>query len=217
MRINQYVARATSLSRRKADQAISEGRVRINDIAAELGSQVKPDDTVSLDGALISLQESVSIIVHKPINVISGREGHGHKTIYDILPKEYQQLNIAGRLDKDSEGLLLMTNDGDFLHSLTHPSQDKTKTYTVELDTPLNSTDKNAIESGVDIKDEKPSSFPVQTNPNGTYTVTLQEGRNRQIRRTFGARGYTVTRLVRTDIGPYSLGNLAPGEYKLIK
>ena len=144
-------------------------------------------------------------------------------TVYDLLPRNYHHLKVAGRLDKDSQGLVLLTDDGDTIFKLTHPKFAKKKVYTVGLNKPLKKPDKQMIEDGIELEDgiskfqitstKSQNSKTKNPKPN-TYNVTMHEGRNRQIRRTFKALGYSVTYLERTQFGPYLLDNLPSGQLK---
>lgn len=217
MRINRYVAQATGMSRRAADAAIAEGRVSINGTTAIAGDIVTAQKEVTLDGAPITLPDTViTLMLHKPIGYICSRNGQGSKTIYDLLPDKFHQLKPIGRLDKNSSGLLLLTNDGKLAHELTHPSRQKTKIYEVTLDKPLQPLHRQMIQDfGVQLEDGK-SQFIVERIQNDSETrwrITMSEGRNRQIRRTFDALGYTVTNLHRTHFGTYKLNRLPVGKY----
>lgn len=224
MRINQYLARHTELSRRSADTAIQEGRVEINHVIAKPGDIVIESDTVTLDGVKITeIDEITTIIFHKPAGYVVSKNGQGNRTIYDILPEKFHNLNPVGRLDKDSSGLLLLTNHGNLANQLTHPKYQKEKTYLVELNKPLASEDKNKIAAGVHIGDERPSRLEFKVLDKHTvkdkanrYCVTLSEGRNRQIRRTFAALGYEVVGLHRVSFGSYELGSLPERSWQKI-
>ena len=216
MRINRFVALATGMSRRAADKLIESGQVIVNGQTAEAGTPADDSDSVSLDGQRLRLPENpLIIILNKPVGYVCSRNGQGGKTIYDLLPPELRMLKPVGRLDKDSSGLLLLTNDGVLAHKLTHPSFQKEKIYEVELDKPLAPEDKVAIEHGVRL-DDGPSKFNLQGS-NKTWQVKMHEGRNRQIRRTFASLGYTVTKLHRTHFGAYMLNSLTPGAHKIVK
>jgi 23S rRNA pseudouridine2605 synthase len=156
-------------------------------------------------------------MLHKPVGVVVSRNGQGSRTIYDLLPKELHALNPVGRLDKDSSGLLLLTNDGALAHELTHPSRQKVKVYEVTLDKPLQPLHQQMIsDRGLTLEDGL-SKFQLERlreGNNAAWRVTIHEGRNRQIRRTFAALGYTVTSLHRTHFGPYRLGTLQIGQHK---
>lgn len=218
------------MSRRAADAVIAEQRVQVNGVLAKLGQEVHPDDKVILDGRAITPDvKRVTIMLNKPAGYVCSREGQGSKTIYKLLPQELHHLKPVGRLDKESSGLLLLTNDGQLAQQLAHPSYQKTKVYEVVLDKPLALEDKTRIEHGVMLEDGisklklengnlklegKNSDFSFQTS--SFYHVAMTEGRNRQIRRTFAALGYKVTKLHRTQFGDYSLNNLQVGEYQVI-
>jgi 23S rRNA pseudouridine2605 synthase len=213
MRINKFVAQATGLSRRAADRAIQDNRVTINQQPASVGDNINDEDVVQLDGQTITpASNELTIMLNKPVGYVCSREGQGSQTVYDLLPAEYHQLKPVGRLDKDSSGLLLLTNNGDLANQLTHPSYAKPKVYEITLDKPLAPNDKARIDQGVQI-DNYLSRLQLVPADNQVWQVTMSQGRNRQIRRTFAALGYTVRTLHRTGFGPYSLANLQPGKY----
>lgn len=217
MRLNQFIARSTGMSRRKADQAIIDGRVTINEHTAHIGAQVQPDDSVALDGRTVTAAveiEICTIMLHKPVGYVCSRDGQGSKTIYDLLPENLKLLKPVGRLDKDSSGLLLLTNDGQLAQKLTHPSFTKVKVYEVVLDKELLKTDECVLQKGVKLKDGLSRLQLMQLNDRLHWQVSMHEGRNRQIRRTFASRGYIVTDLHRTHFGDYSLGDLPSGSYR---
>lgn len=212
MRLNQYIAASTSLSRRAADQAIEQGRVTVNGQPAKLGQQIQPSDVVTLGGQPVTpAVVSQTIVLNKPVGYVVSRNGQGSPTVYDLLPTKLRHLKPVGRLDKDSSGLLMMTSDGQLAQQLTHPSYQKAKVYQITLNKPLKPRNRQQIEEGVTL-DDGPSRM--QLSGQGTqWTVTMHEGRNRQIRRTFDQLGYTVTKLHRTEFGDYKLGTLPSGKY----
>ena len=230
MRLNKYIATATGLSRRAADDAVYRNRVLINGALPSAGQQVAASDNVSIDGNIISLPtNTITIMLNKPVDYICSREGQGGQTIYELLPSSLQILKSIGRLDKNSSGLLLLTTDGELAQQLTHPKYEKIKCYVVMLDKPLAPLHHQMIcDHGIQLPDGRSqlqlSRLPVERNislnrdneNNEMWQVTMQEGRNRQIRRTFEALGYDVVKLHRTLFGGYQLGNLASGEYKII-
>lgn len=219
MRINKFVALATGMSRRAADESIGQGRVLLNTRPARPGQDVHASDSVTLDGQTLHAQsQTTTIMLNKPPGYVVSRSGQGSKTIYDLLPPELHHLKPVGRLDKDSSGLLLLTNDGALAQELTHPRYQKTKIYEVELDKPLDPSDKDRIEQGIKV-DDYTSRLQLSKIKNGgqqaesrSWRVSMNTGRNRQIRRTFAALGYKVTRLHRTQFGPYTLATLQPGQ-----
>lgn len=218
MRINKFVAQATGMSRRKADAMLAAGRVTIDGKTAETGATVESNSTVQLDDKPLKLQTATTIMLNKPVGYVCSRDGQGSQTIYDLLPAEYHKLKPIGRLDKDSSGLLLLTDDGHLAHELTHPSFEKVKRYIVRLDKELSEPDFETItKKGVALEDGL-SKFGLDyvNDQNYEWKVTMHEGRNRQIRRTFEALGYKVLSLHRTHFGPYTLSTLAPGEYSTI-
>jgi 23S rRNA pseudouridine2605 synthase len=219
MRINRFVAAATGLSRRAADAAVQAGQVTVNGQPPTIGQEVTSEDVVSLDGQALHLAALQTVMLHKPVGYVTSREGQGSRTIYELLPAELGHLKPVGRLDKDSSGLLLLTNDGELTQRLTHPSHQKTKLYEIVLDTPLQPLHRQMISDiGVQLDDGR-SQLQLERLTDGNDTawrVAMHEGRNRQIRRTFAALGYTVTKLHRTHFGPYRIDDLPAGKYRPI-
>jgi len=215
-RLNKFIADSTGMSRRAADAAIDEKRVRVNGAFPVQGTRITDADSVTLDGKPVAPLTIQTLIFNKPVGYVVSRDGQGSSTIYDILPKKFQHLKPVGRLDKDSSGLLVLTNDGALAQELTHPRNQKVKLYEVELDKPLAPLHRQMIsDMGIQLEDG-PSRLGLDRKHEGsdtTWIVTMHEGRNRQIRRTFSALGYTVTTLHRTQFGPYSLGDLTSGKF----
>lgn len=211
MRLNKFLAQYTNLSRRKADEAIKNGEVTIDGEIAEVGNVVKLRSVVCLNGVEIkpSKKENRIVLLDKPIGYVCSKDGQGSPTVYDLLPDDNKDLNIAGRLDKDSSGLVILTDDGDLLNELTHPSNDKEKVYEVTLNNEMDTKELQKSLIGVDIGDERLSKFQsVEKIGDKKYRVILSEGRNRQIRRTFKSLGLNVVALRRLQIGDYSLKNI---------
>ncbi len=229
MRLNKFVALALGVSRRQADEMIAAGRVE------------QSGETVKVDGQIVQAKPYLYLALNKPVGYVSSRRAQtSAPTIYALIPEKLHHLKPVGRLDKDSSGLILLTNDGDFAERMTHPKYAKSKLYEVELDRDLEPLHQQMIaDFGIMLTDGlsrfelAPASSAggaglafapgrVATraalrlygpHPRRSWLVVLKEGRNRQIRRTFGALGYTVTRLHRTQFGPYQLDGLAPGAY----
>lgn len=237
MRINRFIAQATGISRRQADKLVQDRKVFINGLPAQLSDHATAVDAVFVNKEQIFIpHESTTIMLNKPVGYVCSRDGQGSKTIYDLLPKQYQDLKPVGRLDKDSSGLILLTDDGQLAHELTHPKFIKDKTYIVQLTHALQGNDFDTlIKDGVDIGDKTPSKLRLEVKdaqheageghqthdscfaPNTKeWIVTIHEGRNRQIRRTFSALGYTVKTLHRIRFGDYTFGDLAPGSVKKV-
>lgn len=216
MRVNRYLAESTPLSRRSADQAVQEGRVKINGSLARLGQTVSAGDDVALDDRPIRPAARRVILYHKPAGVVCSRRRQGNTpTIYDQLPAELGGLNPVGRLDKDTSGLLILTNDGQLHQRLSHPSFGKQKEYEVELNRPLEAGDLDILKQGVRLEDG-PSRPWVLSAGGKNLRIKLSEGRNRQVRRTFQALGYAVTRLHRPAVESLNLGELLPGQWREI-
>jgi 23S rRNA pseudouridine2605 synthase len=216
MRLNQYIALHTGISRRSADRLIKEGRVNVNGQAPLIGHQVTEHDKIEVSGLKIKHKPKLTtIMLNKPVGYVCSRNGQGSQTIYDLIPEDLHNLKPVGRLDKDSSGLLLMTNDGHLANELTHPSYQKQKVYLVELDKPLEPQDAKKLESGVTLEDGL-SQLSLKQLKGGVMEVKIYEGRNRQIRRTFSSLGYKVEKLHRTHFGSYSLKLLSTGKWKNI-
>ena len=216
-RLNKFVALSLGVSRRKADELIEKGKIIVDGQPARLGQQISEVNHVSYNGNSLKIQDKKIIALNKPVGYLCSRASQGGvPTIYELLPKSLHHLKPVGRLDKDSSGLILLTNDGDFAHQMTHPSFYKMKRYLVTLDQPLQPLHRQMINDfGVKLPDG-PSRLTLERQHDGDdrrWIVQMSEGRNRQIRRTFAALGYTVTKLHRTDFGSYSLGSLKKGQW----
>jgi 23S rRNA pseudouridine2605 synthase len=216
-RLNKYIALHQGISRRQADELIERGKVTINSQTAVIGARLQPGDKVTINGKLVDdSTEFVYLMLNKPVGYVCSRRKQGESpTIYDLLPQKYKTLKTVGRLDRDSSGLILLTNDGDFALQMTHPRYHKVKRYEVSLDKPLEPLHQQMISDfGVDLEDGKSKLLlERQSDDRKDWTVTMSEGRNRQIRRTFAALGYTVAQLHRTHFGPYTLHDLPSSSY----
>lgn len=209
-RLNKFLALQLGISRRQADELIEKGRISINRKTAQLGEKFKEGDEIKLGEKIISKtrEEKKYVIFNKPRGYVCSRKKQGeNETIYAILPKEFSVLKPVGRLDKDSSGILLLTNDGDFAFQMTHPKFRKIKEYLVSLDTPLQPIHQQMIaDFGINLPDGK-SQLGLERidDSRKNWKVIMSEGRNRQIRRTFSAIGYEVEELHRTVFGSYIL------------
>lgn len=218
LRLNKFLAERLGVSRREADELIAAGKVTINGQKAIIGNKIDRTSKVCYNNKLVPFDtDFLYLAFNKPVGYVCSRHAQGPSpTIYEILPKKYHNLKTVGRLDKDSSGLILLTNDGDFAYQMTHPKFHKEKVYEVELDRPLEPLHQQMISDFGVMLEDGPSKFMV-VRDDGKYIATLTEGRNRQIRRTFAALGYKVVKLHRTQFGKYELGNLAFGKYDIIK
>jgi 23S rRNA pseudouridine2605 synthase len=220
MRINKFIALASGMSRRAADAAIEKGRVLVNGQPPTPGQDITDTDAVTLSGRELHAPETTkTIMFNKPAGVVVSRDGQGSRTVYDLLPPQFSQLKPVGRLDKNSSGLLLLTNDGQLTQQLTHPSYSKIKIYEVHLDKALQPLHRQMISDyGVKLEDGL-SKFELERLESGDDTawrIHMHEGRNRQIRRTFASVGYDVKKLHRTHFGGYALEDVRSGDYKEI-
>lgn len=222
IRLNKFLAERLGLSRREADEAIEAGKVTIDGNPAQLGQRLHLDkkEKVCYNGKLIPFSaDFVYLGLNKPVGYVCSRRAQGDApTIYELLPKEYHGLKTVGRLDKDSSGLILLTNDGDFNFQMTHPKFVKTKVYEVSLDHALEPLHQQEIaDFGIEIGDGiSKLGLERLDDSRKNWRVTMSEGRNRQIRRTFAALGYTVTKLHRIQFGKYQLANLKEGQWEEI-
>lgn len=223
IRLNKFLAERLGLSRREADDAIVAGRVSVNGTGAALGARVDKNDKVCYNEKIVPFEtEFLYIALNKPVGYVCSRKAQGEvPTIYEILPERLRKLKTVGRLDKDSSGLILLTNDGDFAFLMTHPKFYKEKVYEVELDHNLEPLHQQEISDYGVMLEDGVSKFAVIRDGEGEerrkFRVILSEGRNRQIRRTFAALGYKVTRLHRIQFGQYQLSGLESGKWIEVK
>lgn len=219
VRLNKYLALQLGISRREADTLIKKGKVTIDNNTAILGARFLTNQSVAVSGKIITPSTDLKyLLFHKPVGYVCSRKQQGTSpTIYSSIPKKYHPLKPVGRLDRDSSGLILLTNDGDFAYQMTHPKFAKTKIYTVTLNRDLEPLHQQMISDyGVTLEDGVSKlQLERQSDTNRKeWIVTMKEGRNRQIRRTFASLGYTVITLHRTQFGPYVLGGLTLGSLK---
>lgn len=225
MRLNKFLARCGVTSRRKADDLIAAGRVIVNGkTITEMGVQVDPHaDTVSVDNETVSLpEEYVYYLLHKPQNVVTTVDDpHGRKTVVDLIGSE-RRIYPVGRLDYDTTGVLLLTDDGELTQQLTHPSHEVPRTYEVVYEGQLPRDAKIKFEDGIDIGEELPVQGELsvlwEKEKTGAAHLTLHTGRYHEVKRVFAALECNITRLHRVKFAGLSCGELAPGEYRqLIK
>ncbi|MFD4928616.1 23S rRNA pseudouridine(2604) synthase RluF [Peribacillus butanolivorans] len=214
MRINKYISESGITSRRGADKWIAEGRVTINGSVAELGSQAEPGDDVRVDGNPIKVeQQNVYIALNKPIGITSTTEKHIKGNIVDFVNHPLRVFHI-GRLDKDSSGLILLTNDGDIVNEILRAENKHEKEYIVTVDKPLISSFIQDMASGVEILGTKTLPCKIKQLNKYTFNITLMQGLNRQIRRMCSALGYEVRDLHRIRIMNIHLDGLALGQWR---
>ena len=219
MRINKFLAASGVASRRECDKLIQEGKVTVNGKVAVLGLEVGETDEVAVSGSPVTVKKNEYYILNKPKGYIcSVSDDKGRKTVLDLMPPNIGRIYPVGRLDYDSEGLLILTTDGELAQHLTHPSNAVPKTYLVKIEGTLTEAALNPIRSGIEIDGyvkKKCKAHIVETNKNYTKIhITLTEGKNREIRKMFEAIGKEVTLLKRIKVGEINLSGLDRGAYR---
>lgn len=219
MRINKYLAACGIASRRSCDELIASGKVKVNGKVASTGMDIGESDEVTVNGTPVSIKKNEYYMLNKPKGYIcSVSDDKGRKTVLDLLPEGVGRVYPVGRLDYDSEGLVILTTDGELAQRLTHPSNEVPKTYLVRIEGTITEQDLNPIRSGVEIEGKltkKCKAHIVETNK--AYTkihITITEGRNREIRKMFEAIGKEVVFLKRIKIGDITLRGLDRGQYR---
>ena len=215
-RVQKVLARAGLGSRRVCDEMVADRRVSVNGVVAEPGTRVDPEsDRVEVDGVAIGVRPGlVYYLVNKPRGVVStSSDPQGRPTVVELVPGEPRVFSV-GRLDADTEGLLLLTNDGDLAQRVAHPSHGVDKEYLAEVEGVPSRGALRQLRDGVELDDGRTAPAKVAPVGDGALRIVLHEGRNRQVRRMCEAVGHPVRRLVRTRIGPLTDRKLAPGEWR---
>ena len=218
MRLNRFLAAAGVASRRKCDQLIADGRVSINGrVCTDFSAQPSERDHVKVDGKLVHVERPITIALHKPAGFVSTRsDPNVRDTIFDLLPPKFPRLFNIGRLDAQSEGLLLLTNDGDLAQRLTHPRHQVEKEYEVTLDRQWDNIHAQKLLRGIVLDGKRARISHLHSIGPTRLRVMLGQGLNQQIRRMFYAIGYAVKRLVRIRIGNLRLGDLPRGQWRAL-
>jgi 23S rRNA pseudouridine2605 synthase len=221
VRLGKYLAHAGVASRRSAEELIAAGRVTVaGEIVTDPARDVGEDSAVALDGrTLAGAEPRVLYAMNKPVGVLStARDTHGRPTVLDLLPADGLRLYPIGRLDADSSGLILLSNDGELANRLTHPRFEVPKTYRARVGGGrVARAALDALRAGVELEDGPTAPARVRRVEDGLIELTIHEGRNRQVRRMCEAVGHPVLELVRTGFGPLSLGSLQPGEHRRLR
>lgn len=221
-RLQKVMAHAGIASRRKSEEIISQGRVKVNgQVVTEPGMKVSSEDVLEVDGEIITSEKLVYILLNKPVGYISTVDDtHGRKTVLDLIKDVSQRIYPVGRLDLDTSGLLLLTNDGQLTYKLTHPGHEVDKTYLVEVDGYPGDYIYKKLENGIILEDglTAPARIKnVRKKGNKTsFELTIHEGRNRQVRRMCEQIGYPVTGLKRIKIDFLTLDGLPDGKYRFL-
>lgn len=214
IRLNKFVASCTELSRREADRLIQEGEVSVNgSICENPAVRVTDEDSVRLGRKMLSRRSPLVVAFHKPRGVVCSKsDERGRRTIYNILPHKYHHLKHVGRLDLDSEGLLIMTNDGDLAQKITHPSKKLEKEYLVTVDQNYEHSVLLQLVKGVHTLEGQAKAKAARRSSSRRLIIVLESGMKRQIRLMLEALGLKVTKLVRTRIGSLTMGELPMGQ-----
>jgi 23S rRNA pseudouridine2605 synthase len=216
MRLNRFLAAAGVGSRRHCDELIAAGRVTINgQVCTNFSAQPTPRDHVKVDGKLVHLDPPLTIMLHKPAGFVSTRKDpHARDTIFNLLPPKFYRLFNIGRLDAQTEGLILLTNDGDLAQRLTHPRYKIDKEYEVTLDRPWDPVLTPKLLKGIVIEGKRARIEKIHAIAPARLRAILRGGINRQIRRMFETVGFRVKHLVRIRVGNLRLADLPPGHYR---
>ena len=221
IRLQKYLSQAGVASRREAEGLITAGRVTVNGtVSSELGVRVRPGvDEVRLDGALVEVAEVTWLVLNKPPGVLcTRRDPHGGKTVYDVLPSWARGLRYVGRLDRDTSGLLLMTNEGDLGAALAHPSGRIEREYVARVKGAIRAKALKALKAGIELEDGFARPKRVRRlsvdEDSSTLALVLTEGRKREVRRLLRAVRHPVVTLERVRFGPFELGDLPVGRYR---
>jgi 23S rRNA pseudouridine2605 synthase len=223
IRLQKYMAEAGVASRRKCEELIAQGRVEVDGVVvSEPGTKVNGDEIIKVDGKEVKKeQKKVYILLNKPVGVISSaKDQFSRKTVLDLVEGIDERIYPVGRLDYDTSGLIILTNDGEFANMLMHPSHEQEKTYHAQIKGRLGEEDIRMLETGIEIEDYRTSPAKVrvlQTAPRDTTVeITIHEGRNRQVRKMFEALEHQVLRLRRTGIGSIGIGGLEEGKWRYL-
>ena len=216
MRLNRFLAAAGIGSRRRCDELIAEGRVTINgQLCTDFSVRPTPRDHIKVDGRLVQAEPLMTIALNKPAGFVSTRrDPRARDTIFDLLPSKFSRLFNIGRLDAQSEGLLLLTNDGELAQRLTHPRYKIEKEYDLTLDRPWDPTLTTKLLRGIFLDGQHAQITRLHTLAPQHLRVVLRQGINRQIRRMFEAVGYKIKRLTRVRIGNLRVGDLPRGHWR---
>jgi pseudouridine synthase len=219
MRLNRFLASCGLGSRRACEEIILTGRVTVNgQSVTELATVVEETDRIKVDGREVSSAEHTTLALYKPPGVLSTKKDpQGRLTLYDLLPPHFRHLHYVGRLDNASEGLLILTNDGDLTQKLTHPSHKVDKEYLVQLDRPFRSENIRRLLDGIPFEEGVARAVAVHAISPRRLALVLQQGYNRQVRRMFDALGFHVEKLVRVRVGSLTTEHLKPGKWRLLR
>jgi len=212
-RVQKLLSNYGFCSRRKAEELISQGQVAVNGKIISLGDKASEEDTISVDGKVVSKSRKIYLMFNKPLGCVTALRDKQYKTVMDYI-KIKERVFPIGRLDYNTSGLLLLTNDGDFANRIMHPRHEIQKTYLVEIGRPMTDSELKQVERGVHLDDGKTSPSKIKRQTDTLIEITIHEGRNRIIRRMLGTISIPVRSLHRIKIGTVQLGNLKPATYR---
>ena len=212
-RVQKLLSNYGYCSRRKAEELIEEGRVKVNNKPITIGDKASGDDKIYVDDKLVSKERKIYLVFNKPVHCVTALNDQHHKTIMHYI-KIKERIFPIGRLDYNTSGLLLLTNDGDFANRVMHPRYEIKKTYQVEVNKPIAEHSIKNIEKGILLEDGKTSPAKVRKIRDNIIEIIIHEGRNRIIRRMMEKAGYKIKSIERVKIGKLGLGNLRQGRYK---
>jgi 23S rRNA pseudouridine2605 synthase len=216
VRLNAYLARAGVASRRKADDLIKAGRVSVNGELGQLNTFVQQHDVVEVDGRRVAKQQLTYLLLHKPRDTVTtASDPQGRRTVVDLVPRATRVVPV-GRLDVDTTGALLLTNDGELAHRLAHPRYGVEKTYVLEVEGEPSDATLEQLRHGVELDDGVTASARARRLTKNTIELTIHEGRNRQVKRMLDSVGHPVTRLHRSVYAGLGADDLAPGEWRAL-
>ena len=214
MRLNAFLARAGVASRRKADELIKAGRVTVNGTPGQLNTVVGENDRVAVDGKEVARQRLAYVLLHKPPDVVTtAHDPHGRRTVVELVPLEPRVVPV-GRLDVNTTGALLLTNDGPLAHRLAHPRYGVEKTYVAEVEGDPDDATIAALEEGIDLEEGRTAPARARRLARGKVELVLHEGRNHQVKRMLEAVGHPVTRLHRSRYAGLTADDLQPGAWR---
>ncbi|MEA3328126.1 MAG: pseudouridine synthase [Candidatus Omnitrophota bacterium] len=214
-RIQKILSNYGFCSRRKAEELIKERKVKVNDRIASIGDKASENDKIYVDRKLVREQKKVYLMINKPVACVTALKDGYFKTVMDYV-RIKERVFPVGRLDCNTSGLLLLTNDGDFANKITHPRYEIEKIYFVEIDRPIAEKEIRLIEKGINLKDGRTSPAKIKRFKKNQLEIAIHEGRNRIVRRIFKKLNFKVKALHRVSIGKLSIGDLKPGKYRFL-
>ena len=212
-RVQKLICNSGYCSRRKAEELIDKGKVKVNDKIINLGARAKESDKIYVDGKLLKCEKKVYLMFNKPIGCVTALRDAKYKTVMDYI-KIKERIFPIGRLDYNTSGLLLLTNDGDYANRIMHPRYETNKKYVTLLDKKMPDKDMKNIEKGITLEDGRTSPAKIKRIKEKEYEITIHEGKKRIIRRMFNTLGYTVKSLKRVRVGKLDLGDLKEGKFR---